>query len=147
MYHIEAGRLKVLLAHPGGPFHARKDAGHWTIPKGEPCSGEDLLFAAHREFQEETGLIAKPPYIELGAIQQKGGKWVHAWGCEGELPPEFIHRCNTFRMEWPPTSGKFLDFPEIDKVYFFDLEEAREKIKPAQLPLIERLVEKLRIQA
>lgn len=129
---------EVLLAHPGGPFFAHKDGGHWTIPKGEPDEGEDLLAAARREFREETGYEAAGPYLELGCIQQKGGKIVHAWACAGDLPEGHIHQCNTFEMEWPPGSGRFGSFPEIDQVRFFGIAEARRKIKAAQAPLLDR---------
>ena len=133
------GRLEVLLAHPGGPYFARKDAGHWTIPKGEPDGEQDLLVVARREFEEETG-IAPPsgPVIDLGSIVQKGGKVVHAWAIEGDLDPaEAIS--NTFDLEWPPGSGTRRAFPEIDRVAWFALDEARARVKAAQIPLIDRL--------
>ena len=133
------GRLEVLLAHPGGPYFARKDAGHWTIPKGEPDGEQDLLVVARREFEEETG-IAPPsgPDIDLGSIVQKGGKVVHAWAIEGDLDPaEAIS--NTFDLEWPPGSGTRRAFPEIDRVAWFDLAEARRRVKSTQVPLIDRL--------
>ncbi|MGV3772181.1 MAG: NUDIX domain-containing protein [Verrucomicrobiales bacterium] len=143
MYQIDGPSLKVLLAHPGGPFHVRKDSGHWTIPKGEPANGEDLLLAAQREFHEETGLHPKPPFIELGEIQQKGGKWVHAWGFSAEIPDGWVHTCNNFRLEWPPASGRFEEYPEIDKVCFFPIDEARRKMKGTQHPFLDRLAEAL----
>jgi predicted NUDIX family NTP pyrophosphohydrolase len=136
--HRPAG-LEVLLAHPGGPFFARKDAGHWTIPKGEVEAGEELLAVARREFEEETGHF--PPDgdpIDLGSIVQKGGKVVHAWALEGELDPAAAVS-NTFELTWPSGSGQRLQFPEIDRVEWFGPDEARRRIKPTQIPLIERL--------
>ena len=131
--------LEVLLAHPGGPIFARRDEGHWTIPKGEPDPGEPLIEAARREFREETGL--PPPggeWRELGSIVQKGGKVVHAWAVEGDLRPEDVVS-ETFELEWPPRSGRRETHPEIDRVAWFDPVEARRRIKDAQIPLIDRL--------
>jgi predicted NUDIX family NTP pyrophosphohydrolase len=140
MYRRAGGRLEVLLVHPGGPFFRSKDAGAWTIPKGEPAEGEDALAAARREFREETGfdVPAGAACHALGDVKQKGGKVVQAWAFEGDCDPA---RCvsNTFRMEYPPRSGKFQEFPEVDKAAFFAPEEARAKINPAQAPLIDRL--------
>jgi predicted NUDIX family NTP pyrophosphohydrolase len=135
------GRLEVLLAHPGGPFFTKRDLGHWTIPKGEPDGGEQALEAvARREFEEETGTTIDPaaPLIELGSIVQKGGKIVHAWGIEGDLDAAAA-RSNEFEMEWPPRSGRRERFPEIDRVAWFEPTEARRRVKPTQVPLIERL--------
>jgi predicted NUDIX family NTP pyrophosphohydrolase len=143
-YRIVNGRIEVLLAHPGGPLFSKKDEGHWTIPKGQPDEGEELLSAAQREFYEEVGHKASGPFIPLGTIQQKGGKIVHAWACGGDLPEAHVHKCNTFRMEWPFGSGKFQNFPEIDKIAFFPLLEARRKLKESQSPLLDRLEEFLR---
>jgi predicted NUDIX family NTP pyrophosphohydrolase len=141
------GRLEVLLAHPGGPFFAKRDAGHWTIPKGEADHGEDasdLLAIARREFAEETG---SPPGdatpLPLGEIVQKGGKIVHAWAVEGDLDPD-VATSNTFELEWPPRSGRRRMFPEIDRVAWFEPEEARSRLKPSQVPFVDRLVEALR---
>jgi predicted NUDIX family NTP pyrophosphohydrolase len=144
LYRLRNGQTEVFLAHPGGPFFARKDNGHWTIPKGEPDEGEDLLLTAQREFGEEVGFIPSGPFIELGTITQKGGKIVHAWACEGDMPEGYDHICNTFSTEWPIGSGKFQNFPEIDKVCFFPLDEARLKLKESQIPLLDRLLEHLR---
>jgi predicted NUDIX family NTP pyrophosphohydrolase len=131
--------LQVLLAHPGGPLFARRDEGHWTIPKGEPETDEPLTETARREFREETGQTAPDGmWLELGSIVQKGGKVVHAWGVEGSLDPTDV-RSETFEMEWPPRSGRLQSFPEIDRVAWFDLAEARRRIKEAQIPLIDRL--------
>jgi len=131
--------IEVLLAHPGGPIFARRDEGHWTIPKGEPDPDERLIDAARREFREETGM--PPPdgqWIELGSIVQKGGKVVHGWAVEGELRPEDVVS-ETFELEWPPRSGRTEIHPEIDRVAWFDPAEARRRIKEAQIPLIDRL--------
>jgi predicted NUDIX family NTP pyrophosphohydrolase len=131
--------LEVLLAHPGGPLFIRKDAGHWTIPKGEVEPGEELVAVARREFEEETGQAPPAgPVIDLGNIVQKGGKVVHAWGLEGDLDPASAVS-NTFEMAWPPRSGLRELFPEIDRVEWFGPEEARRRIKETQIPLIERL--------
>jgi predicted NUDIX family NTP pyrophosphohydrolase len=136
--------LEVLLAHPGGPLFARKDAGHWTIPKGEVEPGEELLAVARREFEEETG--HPPPdgaTIELGSIVQKGGKVVHAWAIEGDLDPANAVS-NSFELSWPPGTGLRQLFPEIDRVEWFNLNEARRRIKETQIPLIDRLEASLR---
>lgn len=139
LYRRAGGALEVLLAHPGGPFFERRDLGHWTIPKGEPDVDEPLLDAARREFLEETGQrLGDGPVLELGSIIQKGGKVVYAWAVEGELQPE-LARSETFQMEWPPRSGRVQAFPEIDRVAWFNPHEARRRIKPAQIPLLDRL--------
>jgi predicted NUDIX family NTP pyrophosphohydrolase len=136
-------RLEVLLAHPGGPYFAARDHGHWTIPKGEPDPDEPLIDAARREFVEETGLPAPDgSLIELGSITQKGGKVVHAWALEGDLDPDTAHS-NVVELEWPPRSGRRQSFPEIDRVAWFSPEEAIQRIKEAQIPLIRRLEEVL----
>lgn len=145
MYRINDGRVEVLLAHPGGPFFARKDEGHWTIPKGQPDGDEPLIEAAQREFFEEVGFHATGPFVLLGSIQQKGGKVVHAWACMGDLPIGHKHQCNTFKVEWPVGSGQIRSFPEIDRVCFFPLLEARRKLKETQCPLLDRLEELLRL--
>ena len=132
--------MEVLLAHPGGPFFAKKDNGHWTIPKGEIEEDEDHLLTAIRELKEETGLEIDPrsKFIELGSIRQKGGKTVHAWGVQHDCPNPL--ECETtFHMEWPPRSGKWRTFPEIDRAEFFPIDQARQKIKETQIPLLERL--------
>ncbi len=120
----------------------KKDAGAWTIPKGEPEPGEDLLSRAKIEFEEELGTVAPAgEFFPLGFIQQKGGKIVHAWAIEGDLPKTFSHKSNTFRLEWPLRSGRYEEFPEIDRAEFFPEAIAREKIKPAQIPFINRVRE------
>ncbi|PQO33405.1 NUDIX hydrolase [Blastopirellula marina] len=134
-------QCQVLLGHPGGPYFQKKDAGVWSIPKGEPEEGEDYLHAAQREFHEETGLTAVGPFTELTPIQQKGGKTVHAWAFKGDCDPAAL-TSNTFAMEWPPKSGRQVEFPEIDRAEFFDLPVARQKINPAQVALLDELAEK-----
>jgi predicted NUDIX family NTP pyrophosphohydrolase len=147
LFRRQEGVLEVLLAHPGGPFFARQDAGAWTLPKGEPDPGEAsdpaaLLAVARREFEEETGHRADGPVLPLGSIVQKGGKAVHAWAVEGDLDAGAT-RSNTFEIEWPPRSGRRATFPEVDRVAWFRLDEARRRIRPAQVPLLERLAEVL----
>jgi predicted NUDIX family NTP pyrophosphohydrolase len=144
MFRRRAGGIEVLLAHPGGPFFRNKDEGSWTIPKGEAGEGEDLRVRAQLEFQEEIGCAAPADgWIDLGWIQQKGGKIVHAWGVEGDLPNDFEPFSNTFELEWPPRSGQRQAFPEVDRVGFFGTEEAARKIKPTQRELLERLASAL----
>jgi predicted NUDIX family NTP pyrophosphohydrolase len=142
LYRIAGGAPEVLLVHPGGPYWARKDAGAWSIPKGEYGDDEDPKACALREFEEETG-TAPPPaeLIDLGSIKQKGGKVVSAWAAEGDLDPESV-RSNTFTMEWPPRSGRTAEFPEIDRAAWFGIDEAREKLVPAQAELLDRLLER-----
>ncbi len=134
--------LEVFLAHPGGPYFAKKDDGVWTIPKGEPAPGEALLDCARREFEEETGMRPEGELVALGEIRQAGGKVVHAWAFEGEWGDREL-RCNTFELEWPPRSGRRQAFPEIDRACFFAIDEARRKINPAQIALIDRLLAQL----
>jgi predicted NUDIX family NTP pyrophosphohydrolase len=131
-------RLEVLLVHPGGPLYAKKDLGIWSVPKGEVEGGADELETAIREMEEETGLRACGPYLPLGEVRQKSGKTVVAWAYEGDCDPEAT-RSNTFRMEWPPKSGRTQEFPEVDRSGFFDLAEARRRINPAQVPFLDRL--------
>jgi predicted NUDIX family NTP pyrophosphohydrolase len=135
--------LEVLLVHPGGPFFAKKDAGVWSIPKGEYEDGDDPLACALREFEEELGtpLEADSP-IELGTIVQRGGKQVIAWAVAGDLDPSTASS-NTFTMEWPPRSGRQQEFPEVDRAEWFSVDDAREKLVPAQVELVDRLVERL----
>ena len=143
MYREGERGLEIFLAHPGGPFFANRDENVWSIPKGVPEEDEELMQAAEREFFEEVGLKPNGPYIDLGSIKQKGGKVVHAWAFAGEWIEGTVNRCNTFKIEWPPNSGKMCEFKEIDKVGFFTLEEARSKLKDTQWPLVERLVQAL----
>jgi predicted NUDIX family NTP pyrophosphohydrolase len=131
--------IEVLLAHPGGPFFKNKDDGAWTIPKGVAETDEDLLERARIEFEEELGIPAPANAIPLGSVRQKGGKTVHAWTVEGDLPENFVSRSNTFDLEWPPRSGAIQSFPEVDDARFFRLEEARRKINHAQKEFLQRL--------
>ncbi|MGO8752347.1 MAG: NUDIX domain-containing protein [Thermoguttaceae bacterium] len=138
MFRIRDRAIQVLLAHPGGPFFRNKDDGAWSIPKGEPEGNEDLLVTAQREFEEETGVKPSGPFMPLKPVQQKGGKVVHAWAFEGDCDPKAIHS-NTFTIEWPPKSGRQMEFPEIDRAEFFDLATARKKIKAGQEALLDEL--------
>jgi predicted NUDIX family NTP pyrophosphohydrolase len=134
--------LQVLLVHLGGPFWKNRDAGAWSIPKGEFSTDEDTLAAAQREFHEETGLIATGDFQSLEPIKQRGGKTVYAWLVESDLDLSNF-QSNRFTMEWPPRSGKLTDFPEIDRVEWFTIDAAREKILDAQIPLLDEAVIKL----
>ena len=131
---------EVLLVHPGGPFWAKKDAGAWSIPKGEYEEGDDPRAAALREFEEELGsaLPAGTELVELGTVKQKSGKRITAFAAEGDLDAETISS-NTFEMEWPPRSGRMQAFPEVDRAGWFSIEEAREKLNPAQAEFLVRL--------
>ncbi|MFZ0041607.1 MAG: NUDIX domain-containing protein [Solirubrobacteraceae bacterium] len=141
LYRGEGSATEVLLVHPGGPIWARRDLGAWSIPKGEYLEGEEPLAAARREFEEELG--SAPPAGEmrdLGEIRQKSGKRVHAWAIAGDLDATAAHS-NTFAMQWPPRSGQMQEFPEVDRAEWFGLDEAREKLNPAQVALLDRLTE------
>lgn len=145
LYRYRGHAPQVFLVHPGGPFWARKDAGAWSIPKGEYDPGEDPLAAALREWEEETGIPlenARQSFIALGPVKQKGGKTVHAWAAEGDFDPATV-RSNTFEIEWPPRSGKKASFPEVDKAGWFEIPEARQKILEGQQPLIDALLKHL----
>jgi len=135
--------LEVLLAHPGGPFWAKKDDGVWTIPKGLIDPGEDLAAAAQREFAEETNLTAEGELTALAPVNQKSGKVVHAFAVEADLQLSAF-ASNTFEIEWPPKSGKRRSFPEIDRIGYFTLPAARTKIIAYQLPLLLELEARLR---
>jgi predicted NUDIX family NTP pyrophosphohydrolase len=138
LYRRTTGGLEVFLAHPGGPFWKSRDAGAWTIPKGEVDEGEEPLAAAVREFEEETGIRPDGPFLSLGSVRQKAGKLVHAWAWEGDADADAV-RSNEVRTEWPRGSGKWLVFPEVDRCAWFSPSAAREKINPAQAELIGRL--------
>jgi predicted NUDIX family NTP pyrophosphohydrolase/uncharacterized protein (DUF952 family) len=145
LYRRVDGELEVFLVHPGGPYFVRKDAGAWTLPKGEPDGDEALEATARREFAEETGQSLEACSVaslrSLGDVRQKGGKVVHAFAGEGDWPAGVALRSGTFEMEWPPKSGETQAFPEIDRGGFFDLAAAREKINPAQAAFLDRLAE------
>jgi predicted NUDIX family NTP pyrophosphohydrolase len=143
LYRVTADGPEVLLVHPGGPFWAKRDAGAWSIPKGELAAGEDPRAGAIREFAEELG--SSPPegeLADLGECRQRGGKVVIAFAVEGDLDSGRVHS-NTFELEWPPRSGRCQEFPEIDRAGWFPLEQAREKLLGAQTAFIDRLVEHL----
>jgi predicted NUDIX family NTP pyrophosphohydrolase len=138
LYRRCGGALEVFLVHPGGLFWAKRDAGAWSIPKGETDPEEDHLAAARREFAEETGLQADGRFLPLTPIRQSGGKIVHAFALEGDFDPSTI-QSNSFEIEWPPRSGRKRSFPEIDRAAWFSLDEARQKINPAQRALLDEL--------
>jgi predicted NUDIX family NTP pyrophosphohydrolase len=142
LYRRAPGGLEVLLVHPGGPFWARKDAGAWSIPKGEQSPEEAAVDAARREFEEETGTAAPAAHalVDLGEVRQKSGKRVQAWAGEGDLDADAV-RSTSFDLEWPPRSGRMQSFPEVDRAAWFGLDEARARLLPAQAPLIDRLAE------
>jgi predicted NUDIX family NTP pyrophosphohydrolase len=140
MYRLEDDVLNVLLVHPGGPLWQNRDAGAWSIPKGELDVGEDVLKTALREFHEELGTRISGEFIRLKPVRQKAGKIVHAYAVEGDLDTESI-ASNTFQQEWPPRSGRMQDFPEVDRAEWFDLVTAREKINPAQIAFLDELAD------
>ena len=136
---LAGGELEVLLAHPGGPLFAKRDAGYWTLPKGELEPDEVALACAIREFREETGIVREPErYLDLGEVRQRGGKRVLAWAFEGDWTQQPLHS-NTFELEWPPRSGRLQAFPEIDRAEFFSLEVAARKMNSAQVEFLGRL--------
>jgi len=148
VFRKSARGIEVLLAHPGGPFFKNKDDGAWTIPKGVADGNEDLLERARIEFEEELGIEPPPGNVmPIGSVRQKGGKIVHAWAVEGDLPDGFEGKSNTFDLEWPPRSGKMQSFPEVDRVQFFPLEEAARKVNPAQKEFLDRLEQLVRRSA
>jgi predicted NUDIX family NTP pyrophosphohydrolase len=137
-YRRRNGGVEVFLVHPGGPFWQKKDAGAWSIPKGEFTTGEDPLQTAKREFREETGFEAVGHFVPLESVKQAGGKRVHAWAAEGDFDPAQL-KSSTFQLEWPPKSGKLLDVPEVDRAYWFALDSARERILTGQRPFLDEL--------
>lgn len=142
LMYVRGGPLRLLLGHPGGPYWQNKDAGAWSIPKGASEPGEELIDAARREFEEETGIIPQAPFIALTPLEQPSRKRIHCWAFEGkETPP--VRGRSTFEMEWPPRSGKRSVFPEIDEARLFDVETAMVKILPGQAPFITELVARL----
>jgi predicted NUDIX family NTP pyrophosphohydrolase len=149
LYRRRDDRLEVLLAHPGGPYFARRDAGSWTIPKGQPDGEDDLRRVAEREFAEETGHAieavrrgrAEP--LELGTVTLGSGKVIHGWAVEGDLDAAAV-ASNEFEVEWPPRSGVRSRFPEVDRAAWFEAAEARARIHPAQAAFIDRLEAALR---
>ena len=143
LYRQRAGELEVLLVHPGGPFWAKKDVGAWSIPKGEFEAEENPREAAFRELQEETGWTPDGEDIPLDPIRQAGGKTVYAWALEADLDPTTLVS-NMFSLEWPPRSGREKEFPEVDRAEWFRMEEARRRMLPSQLALLDDLERKLR---
>ena len=142
-FRIIKKKPEVLLAHPGGPFWKNKDAGAWSIVKGEYNADEEPLAAAKREWQEETGIKLSGKYMPLKPVKQKSGKIITAFAIEADFDTSKI-TSNTFEIEWPPNSGKKQSFPEIDRVAWFSIEEAKEKINPAQAAMIEELLQLLK---
>lgn len=142
LYRKARGGVEVLLAHPGGPFWARKDEGSWSIAKGEYDETEDALTAAKRELREETGIVVSGELVALGTYRQPSGKLVAAWAAEGDFDPRNL-QSNICRIEWPPKSGRFLDIPEVDRVEWFPIADASTKITKGQVPIVEALARKL----
>lgn len=142
MYRFEDEVIEVLLVHPGGPFNANKDLRAWSIPKGEFEPGEDIFQTAVREFHEELGSRVAGEFVLLQSVRQSGGKTVHAYAVEGDLDTDSF-TSNLFQMEWPPRSGKFEDFPEVDRAEWFTIPTARQKINPAQTAFLDELLTRL----
>jgi predicted NUDIX family NTP pyrophosphohydrolase len=138
MYRWRHSHLEVFLVHPGGPFWAKKDLGAWTISKGEYVDGEQPLEAAKREFREETGFSAEGDFLELGAVQQAGGKVVSAWAFEGDCDPAKLVS-NHCQIEWPPRSGRMIEIPEVDRGGWFSVKDAQERILKSQVAFLDRL--------
>lgn len=144
LYRFHANTLQVLLVHPGGPFWQKKDAGAWSIPKGEFEEDEDSLAAAKREMEEETGIKVSGNFIELTPVKQKSGKIIYIWALLKDTDVAEI-KSNSFEMEWPPKSGKKKEFPEIDKAAWFNIDEAKKKIIEGQVPFITELEQKINV--
>ena len=138
VFRRRAGRLDVLLVHPGGPLWAKKDEGAWSIPKGEFTDDEDPLSAARRECKEELGATPAGDFTALNPVRQASGKIVYAWAVESDFDASTF-RSNTFQMEWPPRSGRQQEFPEVDRAEWFTMDEARRKMNPGQVPLLDQL--------
>lgn len=139
MYRLRNQGTEVFLVHPGGPFWAKKDLGAWSIPKGEYGPDDDPLSAAKREFEEETCLTPEGTFVALGEQKQAGGKIVTAWAVEGDCEPSKL-KSNTFSLEWPPRSGRMVDFPEVDRWEWFSMEDARKRILHGQNVFLDRLL-------
>ena len=138
LYRKVNQRLEVFLVHPGGPLWEHRDSGAWSVPKGEFGHNENAFAAAKREFAEETGFDIEGDYIELTPVRQSAAKTVYAWAVEGDVEATAM-RSNSFTMQWPPKSGRYEEFPEVDRGEWFDLPTAKEKIVPGQVPLLEQL--------
>jgi predicted NUDIX family NTP pyrophosphohydrolase len=146
VFRDDSGRLEVFLVHPGGPFWTKKDEGAWSIPKGEFTEDENPLDAARREFEEETGFAVVGEMIRLEPIRQPGRKIIHAWAVRGDLDPSAI-KSNTFSLEWPPKSGEYCEFPEVDRAAWFGVTEAGRKMHGGQIGFLRQLEEKLGMSA
>jgi predicted NUDIX family NTP pyrophosphohydrolase len=142
MFRRRSTELEVFLVHPGGPYWSKKDAGAWTLPKGEYEAGEEPLATARREFREETGFDAHEPFIELGSVRQKSGKVVLAWAFEGNCDRAQLVS-NTCEIEWPPRSAKRIEIPEVDRGAWFSPAQAAKSIRQEQQPLLQRLEKEL----
>lgn len=142
LFRIEDKRPEVFLVHPGGPFWAKKDAGSWSIPKGEFGEDENPQDAARREMEEETGIKTEGPFIELTPVRQKSGKIIYTWALQQDADPGSI-TSNFFEMEWPPKSGNTQSFPEIDRAAWFELSEAKKMLVPGQVAILDELEYKL----
>ena len=138
LFRRTSGALELFVAHPGGPFWRDRDVGAWTIPKGAVEEGEDLLAAAVREFIEETSITPVPPFLSLGSVRQKAGKTIHAWAWEGDADADAI-RSNSMKTEWPRGSGRWIEYPEVDRCAWLPPDEARRRLNPAQAELVGRL--------
>lgn len=142
VYRDMGDQVEFFLVHPGGPLNAKKDEGAWSIPKGEFDDDENSLTAARREFEEETSFKIAGDFFELKPVKQKGGKLVYAWAVEADVDADAI-KSNTFKMEWPPKSGKMAEFPEVDRASWFNVKTAKQKINPAQAALIDELLTRI----
>ena len=142
LYRRTGDGIELFLAHPGGPFWKNKDDGAWTFPKGEYTAGEDPLVAARREFREEIGFDLDGEFIDLGAVTQSGGKIVRVFATEGDCDPAAV-RSNTFKQVWPPKSGRYVEFPEVDRAGWFPPADARRKLLGAQAEFVDRLCDRL----
>src|SRR5690349_864430 len=138
LHRTRGNTVEYFLVHPGGPFWKNKDIGAWSVPKGEFEEDEDPLKAARREFEEETGIVIDGDFVELKPVKQKSGKIVYTWACEGDIDHTII-RSNTFPIEWPPRSGKYIEIPEVDKGGWFNYNEAKQKLIPGQVPILDEL--------
>jgi predicted NUDIX family NTP pyrophosphohydrolase len=142
MFRLSGREPEVLLVHPGGPYWASKDDGAWSIPKGEYAAGEEPLLAARREFEEETGTRPEGAFLSLGRFVQSKAKTVEVWALEGDFDPAKL-QSNVFSMEWPPRSGRTMEFPEADRAGWFGRQAAARKILKGQLPVLEALFDRL----
>ena len=138
MCRKEKNELEFFLVHPGGPFYVKKNEGVWSIPKGLPENGEEIFQTAQREFFEETGIKPSPPFQALGSVKLKSGKIIHAWSFIGDWHPVQGIVSNIFKIEWPPSSKKFIDIPEVDKAEWMTFDKAVKMIHPLQIPFLKK---------